>query len=129
MTMTRAERRRLPRAKRLKELHDSGVPKQTYENGKKNSVGGGAVVPRSMGEIRALLSGRDGRFREPITRAEKRAYQRVWNKRVGDGNRGYTKPRFPDKETTARKLRQESQSRRWSEKRKNNNRKQADKQR
>ena len=47
-----------------------------------------AIVPQNMDQIRALLSGRDPRFREPITRREKRAYEKVWHRK----GRGYTKP-------------------------------------
>ena len=47
-----------------------------------------AIVPRNMDEVRALLSGRDSRFREPITQGEERAYKKVWRRR----GKGLTKP-------------------------------------
>lgn len=123
MAMTRAERRRVPRAKRLKELKEQGVPH------KKDIVGKDAIVPRNMDQVRALLSGRDERFREPITRREDRAYTRVHANRTGEGHRGYTKPKYASSDTRARKERQAKQSKSWTEKRKDNNRKTADKKR
>jgi hypothetical protein len=84
------------------------------------------VVPRNMDEVRALLSGRDPRFREPMTQREERDYLRVWSKRTGEGKKGVTKPKY-NKHEKARKLRQASQSRQRAQKRLNNNRKREDK--
>jgi hypothetical protein len=61
-----------------------------------------AIVPRNMDEVRLLLTGRDSRFREPLTEREEREYLNVW-KRKG---KGFTKKQYASSETMKRKERQ-----------------------
>lgn len=113
--MNKNEQKMAKRGAKIREQKEAGVPhRKTGEN----NPGGGAIVPRNMGEAYELLSGRNPNFREPMTRKEERAYVKVW-KRKG---KGYTKP-VHNKHSHARKLRQQQQSRKWAEKRKQNNKK------
>jgi hypothetical protein len=52
-----------------------------------------------MDQVRALLTGRDARFREPLTQREEREYKKVW-KRKG---KGFTKPIFGSSSERKRK--------------------------
>lgn len=71
-----------------------------------------AIVPRNMDEVRALLTGRDPRFREPLTQREEREYKKVW-KRKG---KGFTKKQHASSKTASRKRRQKRLSK-WARER------------
>ncbi len=105
---TRAELRRLPRAKRLQELKEAGVPTR-------DELRSGPIAPRNEREMQMHLSGRfPNLFREPIYRAEKRAWDKFWKLR----GRGFTKtPYKGDADTKRRKQRQEKRSKSWTLKR------------
>jgi hypothetical protein len=74
-----------------------------------------AVVPTNMDQVRALLSGRDPRFREPLTEREERTYRKVWRRR----GKGFTKKRYASKKTKERKERQRKLNK-WARKRQEN---------
>jgi hypothetical protein len=71
-----------------------------------------AIVPQNMEQVRLLLTGRDERFREPLTNREEREYQKVWKQ----GGKGFTKPLYSSSETTRRKKRQRNKSK-WAKER------------
>lgn len=114
MALTRAQRRRIPREKKLKEKHDSGVPyKRDLKNGTQR-----LKLPSTKNEMMMYLSGRhNDTFRGPENRRERKWWDNFWKMR----GRGFTKTPYKG-ESKKRKVRQEQQSKRWTQKRLNNNR-------
>lgn len=68
-----------------------------------------SIVPQNMEQVRLLLTGRDERFREPLTNREERDYQKVWRQ----GGKGFTKPQYSSSTTTQRKKRQRKRNK-WA---------------
>jgi hypothetical protein len=66
-----------------------------------------------MEQVRLLLTGRDSRFREPLTQREEREYEKVWKQR----GKGITKKKYNSKKTEKRKKRQKKLNK-WAKARK-----------
>lgn len=93
---------------------EENLPKNEQESGgiRKVPPAPDAIVPRNMDQVRALLTGRDPRFREPIGREEQRRYNKVWRRR----GKGFTKPLFASSKTRKRKQRQKKLNK-WAKQR------------
>lgn len=96
---------------------ETNQPSSEYGEGRQEGIrkvppAPDAIVPTNMEQVRLLLTGRDARFREPLTQREERQYEKVWKQ----GGKGFTKKQYASSKTMQRKQRQKKKNK-WAKER------------